>query len=154
MSISAHHASACSSRHNPQFDTAALAASLPARGVAYASDLHTRLGGLRKPLAAAGDANAGWRNASFRGYADYARTEEFGDALDELLRRAQSSNTAIMCAEAVPWRCHRSIIADVASARGASVRHIMISAKGVATEHEHKSAHMFEDASCIMLLLC
>ena len=109
------------SRHNPQFNADALAASLPARGIAY---LHRpQLGGLRKPRR--DSVNMGWNNESFRGYADYMQTPEFEQALTGLMAQAGQSPTTIMCAEALPWRCHRSLIADALSVRGVEVRHIM-----------------------------
>jgi uncharacterized protein (DUF488 family) len=108
------------SRHNPQFNTDALAAALPARGIGY---VHLpALGGLRH--ARKDSINAGWRNASFRGYADYMQTDEFAAALDDLLARASKETVALMCAEAGPWRCHRSLVADALLARGVSVAHI------------------------------
>lgn len=108
------------SRRYPHFDTAALARSLPAAGVAYAH--HPGLGGFRRARPDSG--NRGLRNASFRGYADYMGTDEFARHLDALLTAA-AAPTAIMCAEAVPWRCHRSLIADALVARGVEVRHIL-----------------------------
>ena len=69
--------------------------------------------------------NAGWRNASFRGYADYMQTAEFDAGLKKLISIAAKKPTVILCAEAVPWRCHRSMIADALAARGFAVRHIM-----------------------------
>ena len=81
------------------------------------------LGGLRK---ARGDSpNLGWKNAGFRGYADYMQTPDFAHGLDQLIEAAQKQRIAIMCAEAVPWRCHRSLIADALTVRGIEVRHIM-----------------------------
>lgn len=113
------------SRHNPQFNTETLAQSL-AR-----ADIHYRhsgnLGGLRKPKK--DSINMGWRNESFRGYADYMQTEEFRRALDELMAESRLQHAAIMCAEAVPWRCHRSLIADALVTRDWEVRHIMSEAK-------------------------
>ena len=96
------------SRHNPQFVGDALDASLAAEGIAY---LHQpALGGLRR--ARRDSVNGGWRNESFRGFADYMQTPEFQAGLDELVDRATRKQTAIMCAEAVPWRCHRQLISD------------------------------------------
>ncbi|MGH7180742.1 MAG: DUF488 family protein, partial [Nitrospiraceae bacterium] len=83
------------------------------------------LGGLRKPKKVS--LNDGWRNASFRGYADYMQTDKFQRALEELM--AYGTRTAIMCAEAVPWRCHRSLIADALLSRGWNIRHIMTETK-------------------------
>jgi uncharacterized protein (DUF488 family) len=109
------------SRRNPQFASDALAASLKAAGINYS---HMKaLGGLRKP--APDSINAAWKNASFRGYADYMQTEEFGAAIEHLIELAREERTAIMCAEAVPWRCHRSLVADALVARGIPVEHIM-----------------------------
>ena len=110
------------SRRNPQFNTEALPAPLAEAGLGYT--LLKALGGLRKGI---GDAspNAGWRNASFRGYADYMQTGEFEAGLADLLRLAESETVAIMCAEAVPWRCHRSLVADALLVRAVPVRHIM-----------------------------
>ena len=81
------------------------------------------LGGLRHPRK--DSTNTGWRNDSFRGYADYMQTPEFEQSLDELLTLAADRKVAVMCAESVPWRCHRSMIADALTARGIEVRHIM-----------------------------
>lgn len=113
------------SRHNPQFNTTSLSTSLMRAGLTY---VHMPgLGGLRKPKK--DSINTGWRNASFRGYADYMQTEEFRRALDELMAESRLQHTAIMCAEAVPWRCHRSLIADSLVARDWEVRHIMSETK-------------------------
>lgn len=96
------------SRHNPQFDQANLPGSLKQAGIAYT---HMKsLGGLRKT--SPDSVNQGWRNLSFRGYADYMQTPEFAEAIDDLIARSKKDTVAIMCAEAVPWRCHRSLVAD------------------------------------------
>ena len=109
------------SRHNPQFNSDALSKDLAARDIAYR---HMKeLGGLRK--ASKDSINAGWRNASFRGYADYMQTADFEAAVNDLLLACKQQVTALMCAEAVPWRCHRSLIADALTVRGVEVRHIM-----------------------------
>ena len=81
------------------------------------------LGGLRKPLP--DSPNTGWRNESFRGYADYMQTERFAHGLEHLIELAGERRTAIMCAEAVPWRCHRSLVADALAARGIGVVEIL-----------------------------
>ena len=108
------------SRRVPQFNQDALAAKLEAAGIRY---VHLKaLGGLRHPKK--DSINLGWRNASFRGYADYMGTAEFRAALARLLELAQTKRTVIMCAEAVPWRCHRSLIADALLARGVTVEDI------------------------------
>jgi len=101
------------SRHNPQFNGDALAASLKAADIVYAP--LPGLGGLRHPRK--DSPNAGWRNESFRGYADYMQTEAFATALSRLIDLSHERRTAIMCAEAVPWRCHRSLVADALSVR-------------------------------------
>lgn len=102
------------SRHNPQFGSDALAESLAEAGVAYA---HVPgLGGFRRP--SPDSPNAGWRNLSFRGYADYMQSLEFADNLGRVVELAQEERVALMCAEAVPWRCHRSLIADALLVRG------------------------------------
>lgn len=109
------------SRRNPQFNREELAVALPAEGIRY---IHLpRLGGRRRGLGAASP-NTAWRNLSFRGYADYMQTPEFAEGLAELLALAASGPVAVMCAEAVPWRCHRSLIADALFARGIVVQHI------------------------------
>jgi len=109
------------SRHNPQFNRETLPAALAEAGIGY-SHL-ADLGGLRHTTAAS--INTGWRNDSFRGFADYMQTEGFAAGLAELLALAQQGPVAIMCAEAVPWRCHRSLIADALLARGVSVEEIL-----------------------------
>lgn len=109
------------SRHNPQFNSEALAKSVEHAGIAYA---HLKeLGGLRH--ARPDSINTGWRNASFRGYADYMQTPEFEEALLRLLQSCAGKRCAVMCAEAVPWRCHRSLVADALVARGIPVEHIL-----------------------------
>ena len=109
------------SRHNPQFNSTALAKSLKAQRVEY---VHLKaLGGLRRPRK--DSANTGWRNEGFRGFADYMQTEEFEVALAALIRMSRERRVAIMCAEAVPWRCHRSLVADALSVRGVPVVEIL-----------------------------
>lgn len=109
------------SRHNPQFGEDELRTSLPAAGIEYRRI--AGLGGLRRT--SAHSVNGAWRNASFRGYADYMQTAAFDQALDELLAVAAEQTVAIMCAEAVPWRCHRSLVGDALVARGVPVWDIM-----------------------------
>jgi len=109
------------SRRVPQFNKENLAASLQAANILYRH--MPGLGGLRHPKR--DSTNTGWRNASFRGYADYMQTPEFRENLEELIELAAQSPTAIMCAEAVPWQCHRSLIADALMARGISVTEIL-----------------------------
>ncbi len=113
------------SRHNPQFNKETLSVSLQEAGIGYSH--MPGLGGLRRPRK--DSINAGWRNASFRGYADYMQTDEFCENLNHLIQLASESPAAIMCAEAVPWRCHRSLIGDALVARGVSVMEIMNAAK-------------------------
>ena len=109
------------SRRNPQFNADAIDESLKGAGIVYVP--LRELGGLRKPLR--DSPNAGWRNESFRGYADYMQTPEFADGLARLVELAGERRTAIMCAEAVPWRCHRSLVADALSVRGIGVVEIL-----------------------------
>jgi uncharacterized protein (DUF488 family) len=113
------------SRRNPQFNRENLSASLQTVGIQY----HhlPGLGGLRHPRK--DSTNTGWRNASFRGYADYMQTPEFDENLLHLMELASAARTAIMCAEAVPWRCHRSLIADALIARGVQVMEILSATK-------------------------
>jgi hypothetical protein len=109
------------SRHNPQFNSEALAKSLDHEGIGY---VHLKeLGGLRHPRP--DSINTGWRNAGFRGYADYMQTAEFDDGLGRLLQLCEGKRCAAMCAEAVPWRCHRSLLSDALVARGIPVEHIL-----------------------------
>ena len=109
------------SRHNPQFNSDALARSLRDAGIAYT---HVPgLGGLRR--ARPDSANAAWRNPSFRGYADYMQTPEFAENLAALIEQARRERVALMCAEAVPWRCHRSLIADALVVRGIRAEEIL-----------------------------
>jgi uncharacterized protein (DUF488 family) len=109
------------SRRHPHFAGEALSQSLPAAGIRYRH--FPGLGGMRKPLPDSD--NRGWRHPSFRGYADYMQTAAFGGALDDLAAWSNESATAMMCAEAVWWQCHRQLIADALVARGVETRHIM-----------------------------
>jgi uncharacterized protein (DUF488 family) len=102
------------SRHNPQFNREAFSTALELAGIRYRHA--AGLGGLRRTHA--GSVNEGWRNASFRGYADYMQTPEFEASLAGLIEEACRERVAIMCAEAVPWRCHRSLIADALVVHG------------------------------------
>jgi uncharacterized protein (DUF488 family) len=106
------------SRHNPQFNKDTLPKELGAIGYVHMAEL----GGLRhtKP----DSPNTGWKNNSFRGFADYMLTEVFEKSIEELIATAQKEEIVIMCAEAVPWRCHRSLIADALTVRGVEVIHI------------------------------
>jgi uncharacterized protein (DUF488 family) len=109
------------SRHNPQFNKTSLPESLETAGIGY---VHLAgLGGLRH--ASPDSINLGWRNASFRGYADYMQKQDFENNLQELIRLAELDRITLMCAEAVPWRCHRSLIADALFAHGIQTQHIM-----------------------------
>ncbi len=117
------------SRHNPQFNGELLPASLKQAGIGY---VHMAgLGGLRHTSRMS--PNTGWRNASFRGFADYMQTPEFEHALKELQQLASREQVALMCAEAVPWRCHRSLIADALLVRGIRTEHIL----SPTTRHPH-----------------
>jgi uncharacterized protein (DUF488 family) len=112
------------SRRNPQFGQDELGASLGQQGIQY---VHLPgLGGLRH--ARKDSINTGWKNASFRGYADYMQTGAFREGLARLIDLAAACPTVIMCAEAVPWRCHRSLIADALVARGVEVQHVLSAA--------------------------
>jgi uncharacterized protein (DUF488 family) len=111
-----------SSKRYPQFNKDVLAESLNAHGIRY--EHFPELGGKRKPKP--DSRNTAWRNASFRGYADYMETEEFQKGIERLLDvAAEAGPTVIMCAEAVWWRCHRSLISDFLTARSVEVRHIL-----------------------------
>ena len=108
------------SRHNPQFNKEELRRSLDAAGIGYRH--MNKLGGLRHPLK--DSKNTAWRNASFRGYADYMQTEDFSGAIAELIDLASGKKIAIMCAEGNPFRCHRSLVADALLVRGVQVWHV------------------------------
>lgn len=118
------------SRKNPQFNIETLPAALGAAGIGY-THLEA-LGGRRR--ARPDSVNMGWRNTSFRGYADYMQTPEFAAGLAALLELAATDRVALMCAEAVPWRCHRSLIADALLVRGITVADIM--GPGAARAHK------------------
>jgi len=104
----------------PHFAKQSLERALPARGIGYRH--MPELGGLRKPKP--DSINTAWRNVSFRGYADYMQQDQFWEAITRLEGLAASRRASVMCAEAVPWRCHRSLIADALTARGVEVKHI------------------------------
>jgi uncharacterized protein (DUF488 family) len=118
------------SRRHPQFDRDSLAAALPERGVDYRH--LPALGGRRRPRP--DSPNGGWEHAAFRGYADHALTEEFAVGVTQLCALARERPTAVMCAEALWWRCHRRLIADRLTALGWSVCHI--AADGGLAQHE------------------
>jgi uncharacterized protein (DUF488 family) len=108
------------SRKNPQYNMDAFSRALRAAGIRY---IHLpELGGLRRP--ARDSINTGWRNRSFQGFADYMQRGEFEKAVRKLIKLASRCRTVIMCAEAVPWRCHRSLVADALVVRGVRVVHI------------------------------
>ncbi len=109
------------SRHNPQFNKDELPRELERAGIGYVHE--PGLGGLRH--ARKDSSNGAWQNSSFRGFADYMQTPEFVEGLNRLIEIGRKGTTAIMCAEAVPWRCHRSLIADALKVRGYSVGEIM-----------------------------
>jgi uncharacterized protein (DUF488 family) len=109
------------SRRMPHFTKAALATALPVRGIEYAHLLE--LGGLRRPRP--DSPNAGWRNESFRGYADHMADVDFAAGVERLVGWSRDRDVAVMCAEAVPWRCHRSLIADALLVRGVGVTHVI-----------------------------
>ena len=122
------------SRKYPQYNQDALAVSLPEAGVDYSR--FPELGGRRRPRP--DSRNTVWRNESFQGYADYMETDAFRTGIERLAKLARKKRTAIMCSEAVWWRCHRSLIADYLKVRGAEVRHIM--GVGQIAEHPYTSA--------------
>lgn len=109
------------SRHNPQFNRETLAARLRSARIGYV--YLRKLGGRRHTRR--DSPNTGWRNKSFRGFADYMQTPEFGAGLKRLIKPAKQKKTAILCAEAVPWLCHRSLIADALVVRGTHVADII-----------------------------
>jgi uncharacterized protein (DUF488 family) len=121
------------SRHNPQFAQENLEQSLKAAHIDYR--WQKSLGGLRHALK--NSVNTGWRNSSFRGYADYMQTPDFAAAVDELLASSPREQTTVMCAEAVPWRCHRSLVADALLVRGIAVEDIFYDAKGHSRREPH-----------------
>ena len=118
------------SRHNPQFNKDSLCKELQANGIGYMQ--LKGLGGLRHPQR--DSLNTGWRNADFRGYADYMQRSEFSNALEKLIRIGRLKKVAIMCAEGNPFRCHRLLVADALTVRGVNVYHIQ-SSKSI-REHE------------------
>ena len=127
------------SRRHPQFNSETLAAALRTLGIGY--DAHPDLGGRRTPRP--DSTNTAWRNASFRGYADYMETPEFRAAIDRLLAVARVQRTAVMCAEAVWWRCHRALISDYLMAAGHRVFHI--GERGAPTLHPYTAASRLID---------
>jgi uncharacterized protein (DUF488 family) len=125
------------SRHNPQFNKETLPSSLKKYGIKY---IHMPdIGGLRRPKH--DSVNLAWRNNSFRGYADYMQTKEFTDNLLKIIALARESRLALMCAEALPWRCHRSLISDALVARHVKVEHI-ISATSLINHQLNETAHV------------
>jgi len=130
------------SKRYPQFNKEALAQSLRERGIRY--EHLPELGGRRKPRP--DSRNTAWRNASFRGYADYMETEEFHKGVRRLLDLAnETGRTAIMCAEAVWWRCHRALISDYLKAQGIEVTHIVDANKS--EPHPYTSAARMVDGT-------
>ena len=122
------------SRRHPQFGQEKLFASLAEAGIRGV--WREALGGRR--AARKDSVNLGWKNASFRGYADYMQTAEFKHEIDWLTALPRLESTAVMCAEAVPWRCHRSLIADAVIARGGEVEDIFIAANGTSSRKVHE----------------
>jgi uncharacterized protein (DUF488 family) len=127
------------SRRYPQFNKSVLSESLENVGIKYHHE--PRLGGRRTPRK--DSHNTAWRNAQFRGYADHMETKEFDEGIKELLELARTSRTTVMCAEAVWWRCHRSLIADYLKAGGHTVLHIVDEKK--TEEHPFTSAARIVD---------
>jgi uncharacterized protein (DUF488 family) len=126
------------SRRHPQYGKEALEASLRARGIAY--HWLPALGGRRRT--SAGSPNTAWRNPAFRGYADYMSTAEFALGMRQLLQMASQARTVIMCAEALWWRCHRSLIADALCVRDVEVVHII--------DERHERVHPMTSAARIV----
>ena len=125
------------SRHNPQFNKEILPNSLKPHGIKY---IHMPdIGGLRRPKP--DSVNLAWRNSSFRGYADFMQTKEFTENLLKLIALARENCLAIMCAEALPWRCHRSLISDALVVRHVKVEHI-ISANSIINHQLSELAHV------------
>jgi uncharacterized protein (DUF488 family) len=125
------------SRHNPQFNKETLPATLKPFGIRY---LHMpEIGGLRRPKP--DSVNLAWKNSSFRGYADYMQTKEFTDNLLKIIALARENRLALMCAEALPWRCHRNLISDALVVRHVKVEHII--GKDSTINHElNEMAHV------------
>lgn len=121
------------SRRHPHFGQELLFASLGHAGIRAV--WREALGGRRRPQP--GTINLGWRNEAFRGYADYMQTPEFADEIDWLAEQVRRNSVVVMCAEAVPWRCHRSLIGDAVLARGLGVEDIFVSAEGASTRKPH-----------------
>lgn len=126
------------SRRYPHFNREPLAERLGAAGIAY--QWFPQLGGRRRPRP--DSHNTGWRNPSFRGYADYMETPEFRAAVEQLEGMAAKDVTVIMCAEALWWRCHRALIADYLAARGAPVIHII--------DAEHVQPHRYSERARVV----
>jgi uncharacterized protein (DUF488 family) len=126
------------SRRQPQYAQAPLHAALSAQGIAYC--WLPALGGRRRPLP--DSSNKAWRNASFRGYADHIASPEFSDGLELLLEYSSHRRTTLMCAEAVWWRCHRALIADVLCVRGVEVIHIL--------DSNHSTVHPYTSPARIV----
>jgi uncharacterized protein (DUF488 family) len=127
------------SRRYPQFNRAALSESLASVGISYQHE--PRLGGRRTPRA--DSHNTAWRNSSFRAYADHMETDEFRSGVDELLELAAKTRVAVMCAESLWWRCHRSLISDYLKAAGHTVIHILDKTR--TEEHPFTSAARIVD---------
>jgi uncharacterized protein (DUF488 family) len=123
------------SRRNPQYEQPALFAALEHAGIRPI--WRKGLGGLRHALPRERSVNNGWRNESFRGYADYMQTEEFANEIEWLMGLPNFGGVAVMCAEAVPWRCHRSLIADAVLARGGAVEDVFVTPGGKVERRPH-----------------
>lgn len=135
-----------SSRRHPHFDRDALGATLAEAGIDYRHQ--EALGGMRDPGPEKESRNDGWRTEGFRAYADHLNTEDGQEAVERLARTGRARTVAVMCAEAVPWRCHRQLVADALVARGLEVRHVV--GPGRVEEHElREMARVLDDGRVV-----
>ena len=135
------------SRRHPHFDSEALAESLREAGIGYRHE--ERLGGRRDPEVPRDESpNTGWESEGFRAYADHLNRESARRALDDLVKQGRSSFPAVMCAEAVPWRCHRQLIADHLVARGHEVVHLLDKVR--AESHELRETGVVESGKRVV----
>lgn len=136
------------SRYVPQFNREQLADLLAGEGIAYAH--FPKLGGRRKGRPGDFEAVSGWKNSSFRNYAAYTLTEDYEEGIAELLAEAQAQRVCIMCAESVPWRCHRLLVSNTLYQRGVKVTHIMGPGKAMAHEWNRYGARAVLRGSAVI----